>query len=254
MKTVAIIQARMGSTRLPGKVLKPLGGKSVLGHVITRVMACQRVDQTVIATTTHPADDVVAAEAVKWGATVFRGNESDVLERYYQAAQSVHADVVIRITSDSPLFDPVILCTMLEQLDALRRNGTTVDYFSNVLVRTFPLGLAAEIFTMRAFSRVFAEAVKDYEREHVTPYFYLHPELFSLHSYTSAVDLSHHRWTLDTTEDFELIQSVYAALHRDGEIFSTEQVLKFLAAHPEIEKINAHIQQVKLPTQTQNSA
>lgn len=247
MNTVAIIQARMGSTRLPGKIMKMLGDKSVLGHVISRARACQKVNQVAIATTTKDVDGTVAAEASAHGVLMFRGSEDDVLDRYYHAALATKADVVIRITSDSPLFDPVILCAMLAQFHKFRSRGAKVDYLSNTMERTYPLGLGAEIFTMAALSKAFVEASKDYEREHVTPYFYLHPELFSLHSFTSPVDLSRYRWTLDTPEDFQMIQAIYRGLYRPGNIFSTEQVLDFLATHPEIVKLNAHIEQKKLP-------
>lgn len=237
----------MGSTRLPGKVLRRLGDKSVLAHVIWRVSAAPNIDKVVIATTTNEDDEIVAAEALQHGALVFRGSENDVLGRYYHAARYAGADVVVRITSDSPLFDPSVLATMLTQFHDLRRTGIKPDYFSNTLERTFPLGLGAEIFTMAALQKAFVDASKDYEREHVTPYFYRNPELFTLQSFTSPIDLSRYRWTLDTPEDFQLIETIYSALYRPGEIFSTEEVLAFLDAHPELVKLNAHIEQKQLP-------
>jgi spore coat polysaccharide biosynthesis protein SpsF len=245
--TAAIIQTRMGSSRLPGKIMKVLEDKTVLGHVITRVKACPKVDKVVIATTTKSSDDIVATEAAAYGASVFRGSEDDVLDRYYCAARGAGADVIIRITSDSPLFDPTLLTAMLTQFQELRSRGVRLDYFSNTLVRTYPLGLGAEIFTMEALARVFAEAKKEYEREHVTPYFYQHPEIFALHSFTSPVDTSRYRWTLDTPEDFRMIQAVYRALYRPGEIMSTQQVVAFLESRPDVVALNAHVEQKKLP-------
>jgi spore coat polysaccharide biosynthesis protein SpsF len=247
MITAAIIQTRMGSSRLPGKIMKVLEDKTVLGHVISRVKSCAKVDRVVIATTTKEADDIVAREASSYGADVFRGSENNVLDRYYCAARDAGADVIIRITSDSPLFDPVLLTRMLTQFHELRARGVRVDYFSNTLERTYPLGLGAEIFTMDALSRAHSETTKEYEREHVTPYFYQHPELFALHSFTSPVDISRYRWTLDTPEDFRMIQAVYRALYRPGETMTTEQVVAFLDSHPDVVALNAHIEQKKLP-------
>lgn len=241
MKTVAIIQARYGATRLPGKVLRRLGGRTVLAQVIARVRTCRQLDGVVVATTEQGADGAVAAEAERCGAGVFRGSEEDVLGRYYFAARESQADVIVRITADCPLYDGALLDRMLTDF---RR--APVDYLSNVIHRTFPRGLDTEIFTFAALERAQGEARRPHEREHVTPYFYQHPERFQLRSYEEQPDLSGLRWTLDTPEDWELVEAVYAALQPAGRMFGTADILNLLNAHPELSKLNAHVEQKEL--------
>jgi spore coat polysaccharide biosynthesis protein SpsF len=243
VKTVAIIQARMGATRLPGKVLLQLCGRSVLDHVISRTRAAKDLDEVIVATTEEPGDDVVDKECVRLGVPCFRGSEPDVLSRYFGAALSCRAEVVVRITADCPLFDGLLLQEMLVVFHEANRAGTTVDYLSNVQQRTFPRGLDAEVFTFASLSRAHQEAIRPHEREHVTPYIYQHPEWFRLRSFEGAEDLSAHRWTLDTPEDWQFIEAVYAALCPR---FTTEDVLKLLKARPELATLNAHVEQKKL--------
>lgn len=246
MKTVVIIQARMGSTRLPGKVMKYLCGRTVLAHVISRVHACPLVDEVAVATTTSPADDLVVSEVEKCGAKWFRGSEEDVLERYYMAAKEYKADVVVRVTSDCPLFDPEVLLQMLEYFKTGTVQGLDMDYLSNTINRSYPLGLDTEVFPFDALERAFREAHQPYEREHVTPYIYEHPGIFALHSYINGEDLSAYRWTLDTQEDLRLIESVYSHLYRAGEIFTTDEVIALLREKAEFVKLNAHVKQKRL--------
>jgi len=241
VRTVAIIQARMASTRLPGKVLRLLAGEPMLAHVARRVAACPRLDEVVVATTDRPADDAVAAEAARVGVRPFRGSEDDVLDRYYHAAQD--ADVVVRVTADCPLFDPVLLRAMLDRFVARRRDGLPVDYLSNTVVRTYPLGLDAEIFTFAALARAHREAREPFEREHVTPYIYLHLDRFTVEHFVAEQDHSHLRWTVDTEEDFRFVEEVYRALYRPGVIFPTETVLALLRDRPHLAAINAHVPQ-----------
>lgn len=237
----------MGSTRLPGKILRALGHRTVLHRVVDRVQAARGIDLVVVATTTSSEDDLTVAEAEVCGAATFRGSEQDVLERYYLCAKQFDADVVIRITSDCPLFDPTVLTQMLVRFEELRVAGSPVDYMSSALVRTFPRGLDAEIFTFAALEQAYKSATKPYEREHVTPFLYQHPDLFKLQGFTNQADLSHHRWTLDTEEDLALITEIYRRLLiDDAEIFSTQAVLNLLAQHPELSELNAHIEQKKL--------
>ncbi len=239
MKTVAIIQARMGSTRLPGKVMKMLQDKTVLSHVITRVKACPRLDEVVVATTDLAADDVIVEESEMYGVPCFRGSEQDVLSRYYHAAREQHADVIVRVTSDCPLFDPEVLTAMLDDFFARQRKGEALDYLSNTLKRSYPRGLDAEIMTFAALKRAYKEATKPFEREHVTPYIYLHPEIFYLASFKQEEDLSFYRWTLDSEEDFKFIKAVYTALSLKYEQFSTDEVLALLDKRPDLIEINA---------------
>ncbi|MBE8998091.1 MULTISPECIES: glycosyltransferase family protein [unclassified Nostoc] len=246
MKTVAIIQARMGSTRLPGKVMKELCGKTILAHVIYRVQACLLVNEVIVATTTSLADDVIVEEAEKWGAKWFRGSEEDVLERYYLAAKQYNADVVVRVTSDCPLFDSELLSQMLEYFNNKTLEGLQIEYLSNCLNRSYPRGLDAEIFMFESLEKAFLEAQKPYQREHVTPYIYEQLERCTLHNQTNYEDISNYRWTLDTEEDWKLIEAVYTDLYQEGKIFSTNEVLSLLRAKPELVKLNAHVQQKQL--------
>jgi len=228
----------MGSTRLPGKVLLDLCGKSVLGHVISRLKTVPNINRVVVATTTQPSDGVVEAEAQRHGALAFRGSEHDVLSRYYEAAREQQADVVIRITSDCPLIDPQLVQHMVARFLAER-----VDYLSNGLKRTYPRGMDTEVFTMAALERAHGEAKTPAEREHVTPYLYRHPELFRLADQLAAKDHSRYRLTLDTPEDWQLIQAVVKAL---GASASLQQVVDYLDRHPEVAAINAAVEQKAL--------
>jgi spore coat polysaccharide biosynthesis protein SpsF len=239
----AIIQARMGSTRLPGKVLRPLCSKTILAHVIDRVRASQALDQIVVATTDRSADDAIAALAPTLGVALFRGSEDDVLSRYYFAALVAKADTVVRITADCPLFDGALLRAMIEEYAAQRRRGERLDYLSNTLTRTYPRGLDAEIVDFGALHRAQAEATQPFEREHVTPYIYGHPDSFGLKNFAGIPDLSHHRWTLDTEEDWRLIEAIYTALYRADRLFDTREVLDLLERQPALIALNARIVQ-----------
>ncbi|MET0156098.1 MAG: glycosyltransferase family protein [Rickettsiales bacterium] len=235
---VVIVQARMGSTRLSGKIMKKLCGKTVLAHDIARISQAGRVGAIVVATTDKPSDDAVSDEAKKCGARVFRGSEDDVLSRYYFAAKEAGARTVVRVTSDCPLYDGLLLDAMLETF-----SGAGCDYLSNGIERTFPRGLDTEIFTFDALEEAHFEARRPEEREHVTPFIYRNPQKFSLYSYTGAPNNAHMRWTLDTEEDFSFIFAVYDALYREGAIFSTDDVFRLLRNRPELAELNAHVEQ-----------
>ena len=247
MKVTAIIQARMGSTRLPGKVMKHLTGKTVLQHVIDRVASARLLDEVIVATTISPQDDIIVTEAQKAGAKIFRGSEDDVLARYYHAAKTYKAEIIVRVTSDCPLFDPQILDEMLGIFLKENANGFNLDYMSNSLQPTFPRGLDAEIFTMRVLTKTFHEADKDYEREHVTPFIYLNPDQFRIKNFANRQDQSHHRWTLDTKEDFLLLKKIYEYSNAAvDQILTMKSILEIFANHPDLPAINAHIKQKKL--------
>lgn len=246
MRTAAIIQTRMGSSRLPGKVLRVLGGETVLGHVVHRAQAVRAIDEVVVATTTAPADDAVVAEAGRLGVRATRGSEDDVLDRYYRAALECGAQRIVRITSDCPLLDPGLVDAMLARFDALAAEGTPVDYLSNTVERRYPRGLDAEIFTFEALARAHAEGHSAAEREHVTPYLYRHPERFRIAQYAPGADLSHHRWTLDTDDDWRLLEAVFAELGTRPGGFGTDDILQLLERRPDIFRLNAHIEQKAL--------
>ena len=227
----------MGSTRLPGKVLKDLGGKTVLSRVVSRVRRSQFIDEVDVATSTESADTAIVEECHRLGAAVFRGNEADVLDRYYRAAQAAKAEAIVRITSDCPLIDPVVSDqTVRAFLDE------QPDYASNVQVRTYPLGLDTEVMTFEALETAWREASESFQRVHVTPYLYQHPERFRLLSVIGQADYSQNRWTLDTPEDLEFLQAVYAGLGNQDD-FSWRDVLHLMKQEPKLAEINRHITQ-----------
>ncbi|CAM4274958.1 glycosyltransferase family protein [Paenibacillus tarimensis] len=240
MTTTVIIQARMGSTRLPGKVLKVLEGKSVLGHVISRCQAIPSVDKVVVATTVLDEDMEICHEALLHGAEIYRGSKDNVLSRYYEAAIQAGGDTIVRVTSDCPLLDPRISNEVIEHFV-----NNKFDYVSSGLSQTFPRGLDTEVFTFSALERAYKQAEEDYELEHVTPYIYLHPEEFSLSAYACEPDYSRYRLTLDTAEDWELISTIYREIY-NGSIFYWSDVLQLLQDRPQLAMINAHIEQKKL--------
>ncbi|MED5018434.1 glycosyltransferase family protein [Paenibacillus chibensis] len=241
MKIVAIVQARMGSTRLPGKVLKRLGDRSVLGQVITRLKEVPSIDEIVIATTVNSDDDVLIEEAEKYGVYTFRGSKENVLSRYYYAALERSADTVVRVTSDCPLIDPSITENTIQLF-----KKSAVDYVSNKMITTFPRGLDTEVFKFEALKDAFEHAYNDIHTEHVTPYIYLHPQQFSLLDYTWPIDYSKYRWTLDTAEDYELITQIYNELDRADGAFSWLEGIELMESRPEMVLINQHIHQKEL--------
>jgi spore coat polysaccharide biosynthesis protein SpsF len=237
MNTVAIIQARMGSSRLPGKVLKDLGGETVLGRVVRRLQRSRHISKIVVATTTGPADEVIVAECDRLEVLCFRGSEHDVLDRYYQAAHEKAAEAVVRVTSDCPLIDAKLVD---ETVEVFRNRHA--DYASNVFPRTYPRGLDTEVFSFDALDRAWREAREAHQREHVTPYLYEHPQIFKLASLSGAADYSRYRWTLDTREDLELLRAIYSRFHgRDD--FSWQEVLRLMEREPELAELNSQVLQ-----------
>ena len=247
MNIDAVIQARMGSTRLPGKVLLPLGDGTVLEHVLRRSQRCKRLRQVVVATTTLPEDEAIVRECERLGVTVVRGPVDDVLARYAIAAGKLDGDAVVRITSDCPLVDPVVIDDMLAHYAALCATGTRCDYLANTLVRTFPRGLDVELVRTEVLLQANAEASSPPEREHVTPYVHRHPERFALHGWRASVDASAHRWTLDTPEDYQLLSRIFEALGPTAAESSWLEVLALVNCHPEWSHINQHVEQKAVP-------
>jgi spore coat polysaccharide biosynthesis protein SpsF len=244
MKILAIIQARMGSTRLPGKVMKLLCGQTVLGHVVSRVKECEILDGVIVATTTLQEDDVLEVEGRKFGAFTYRGSSDNVLSRYYHAACEYNADVVVRITSDCPLFDADLLTEMLTVF--LKKNSPcrTVDYLSNTLDRTYPRGLDAEIFYMDVLKKAYHQATKDYEKEHVTPYIYQHSDEFVILQHKdNSNNFSDYRWTLDTVEDLKLIKLIYNSLWNVDNIFKRDDIYNILNDNISWLEINKNVVQ-----------
>lgn len=241
MRIVGIVQARMGSTRLPGKVLKEVNGKSLLAYQIERMRKSSLIDDLVIATTPQGNEEIIDL-CNKLGVAYFIGSELDVLARYYEAAVKFNTDIVVRMTSDCPLIDSAIIDNVIR----MYLNGE-YDYVSNTQVRTFPRGMDTEVFSIEALKEAFINAKIDYEREHVTPYIYLNPNRFNIGQYVSNKDnYSNLRLTVDTKEDFELISILINDLYSINPNFDINTILGKIKKEPELLKINAHIEQKKL--------
>lgn len=242
MKTVAIIQARMGSTRLPGKVLKKVLGKPLLEYQLERVKKSRLIDEIVVATTVKEQDQPIVDFCMEKGVSCYRGSEEDVLARYYEAAKAYEADIVVRLTSDCPVIDPGVIDRVIQAF----LEDEEADYVSNTLERTFPRGMDTEVFSFQALEQAFQSARMQSEREHVTPYIWKNSDRFSIKSVFHRDDLSIHRWTVDTPEDFELIKKMIEHLYQVQRDFSMEDMLQLLDQHPQWKEINAHIEQKKV--------
>jgi spore coat polysaccharide biosynthesis protein SpsF len=253
-RVVAIIQARMSSSRLPGKVLLDIGGQPMLARVVARTSRSVTVDQVLVATTTDASDDPVAACCDSIGVTYTRGSMHNVLDRYYQAAKQSKADVVVRITADCPVIDPVLIDDCINTL-----LGGSFDFTCNRLpppfTRTYPIGLDTEVCTFAALDKAWNEATKTFHREHVMPYLYEGVELSAVSGQLSAgmsqrgfkiaqlhhdIDYGAYRWTVDTPEDLEFMRQVYARFDARDD-FSWKDVLDLVHNKPELMKINAGV-------------
>lgn len=239
-KVVAIVQARMGSTRLPGKVLKEVLSRPLLSYQIERMKKIQNIDELVIATTPNGNESIIEL-CDKENITYFIGSEKDVLERYYLAAKKYQADIIVRMTSDCPLIDPVIVDQVI---DMYLQND--FDYVSNTQLRTFPRGMDTEVFSFKALEKAYYEAKLEYEHEHVTPYLYLNAEKFKIGQYTQKYDSNEIRLTVDTPEDFALIKLIFEKLYPENPDFLLEDTLEILKQHPSWLEINKEIVQKKL--------
>ncbi len=230
---VALIQARMGSSRFPGKVLEDLAGRPMLWHVVNRVRRAKSVDKVVIATTDQDTDDPIAKFCEQEGVACFRGSEQDVLDRFYQAARANGADVVVRITADCPLIDPSVIDKVLAHF----ARGDC-DYACNIIRYTYPDGLDTEVFSFAALERTWREAAKPSEREHVTPY--MRTGKFRTANVESQTPVlpDKYRWTVDHPADLEFVRTVYAAFSKNGE-FGFEEVFDLLKERPDLATIQA---------------
>lgn len=231
-RQIVVVQARMASTRLPGKILLPLGSTSALGQVLRRCAAIPGVDGVCCAIPDSPGHDSIAVEASRHGATVYAGPENDVLARYHGAALQERADVVLRVTSDCPLIDPQVCGAVLD----LRRQ-TQADFAANNTPPSWPHGLDCEAMTMEALERAATAAVPGPEREHVTPWIRKAPGLKRVDLAGPGGRLVGERWTLDYSEDLEFLRALFAVLPREDA--GWREVVAALDAHPEIRAINA---------------
>ncbi len=243
MKIGVVIQARMGSTRMPGKVMKKIFDRTVLEHDIQRVQQAKNINDIIIATTILEQDNIIYEEAIKCGVKAFRGSEEDVLDRYYYASCENHLDIIVRITSDCPLIDPNVLDEIIQfykenNYDIVSNAG------ANLNSRTYPRGLDIEIFSFDKLEEAFFNAKEKYQREHVTPYIYENTQ--KIYYYKNDVDYSMHRWTLDTEEDFELINKIYNNLYKGKHNFYLNEIVNLFKLKPELYDINSHIEQKKI--------
>jgi len=237
-KVLAVVQARTGSSRLPGKVLLPIfDNKCALELMLERVCRAKTVDKIAVATTPSTIDDRICELCEQLGYECFRGSEDDVLDRYYKAVLALGpAEVIVRLTGDCPLHDPAIIDKVVMYfLDS------NVDYVNNANPPTYPDGLDVEVFSFATLKRAWQEARLKSEREHVTSYIYKHPDVFKIADVKCERDLSDKRWTLDEQQDYEFIKLMYKNLYKKSPGFGMEEILGFLAKHPEFEQINKHL-------------
>jgi spore coat polysaccharide biosynthesis protein SpsF (cytidylyltransferase family) len=234
VKVVAIIQARMSSSRLPGKVLMPLANKPVLAHIVERLSYCKMIDKIVVATTNEVSDDLVADYCDNNNIDCYRGSLEDVLDRYYQTAKIHHADPIVRITGDCPVIDPVVV-------DAVITGYLSGEYDCYGLGGEFPDGLDCTVFSFSAIERAWKEAKLQSEREHVGPYIENNPHLFRNGALELFQGLSQQRWTLDELNDYELLSKIFNELYRLDSPFLTHEILQFIQNNPDLLAINSKI-------------
>ncbi len=242
MKVVIITQARMTSTRLPGKVLKKVQGKSLLEHQIERLKRVPSADHIVVATTVNETDQPIVDLCQRLQVSFYRGSEQDVLSRYYEAARQFKADVVVRVTSDCPVIDPQVVGQTIERF---LEKYPLYDYVTNVLKRTFPRGMDTEVFSFKALEEAFNEAIHPLEREHVTPFIQNQAQRYKLENITFHEDQSRHRWTVDMPEDLALITRIIDALYPVKKEFDLQDMLALLKKNKEWSRLNAAIEQKK---------
>jgi spore coat polysaccharide biosynthesis protein SpsF len=217
-----------------------IGGESALSRVVQRLRRAKLLQQIVVATSVSAADDAIVAECARLRVPCFRGSEDDVLDRYYRTAQAWPSDAVVRITADCPLIDPEVVDQTIEVF-----LENSADYASNSIPETYPLGISAEVFTSGALEQAWRETRRGYEREHVTAFFYEHPELFRISSISAPGDYSRYRLTLDTADDLQLIRAVYASFENQDSM-TWQDVVGLLERRPELAVLNSHVVQKPL--------
>jgi spore coat polysaccharide biosynthesis protein SpsF len=233
----------MTSSRLPGKVLINFCGKPMIQHIYERLRTCRNVSDIILAIPDAKESDPLAEQARRMGCPFHRGDEANVLSRFYDAAKAIKADTVIRITGDCPLVDPAVIDWLVEEY-----SKGIFDYMAVDQEGGFPRGLDSEIFSFHVLERVHSAAHLPYEREHVTPYIYQHPDLFKALFVEAEGKLRRPdlRLTVDADEDLELLSRIYQALYHEGKVFAIGEALNFIDGHPELKGLNAHIRQKQL--------
>ncbi len=232
---LAIVQARMGSARLPGKVMKKVLGKPLIEHLLKRLKKSEKINKIVVATSREKNNDKLCQYLKNFGLDVYRGKEEDVLDRYYQVALQYRPDIVVRITGDCPLIDYKVVDKVINYYEEHE-----FDYVSNVIPPTYPDGLDTEVFSFSVLEDAWRNAMLKSEREHVTPYI-VNSGRFKIGNVEAETDFSEKRWTLDRKEDYVFLEKLYKHLYRENSYFGMKEILDFLKKHPELEKINSGI-------------
>jgi len=235
-RVIAAVQVRMGSTRLPGKVMADLGGRPTVGVIVERLRHARRLADVVIATSDEPRDAAVRDFAVSEGVPCFAGSEADLIDRLYGTARHFAADALVRITGDCPLVDPRLVD---EVVTAYAAAGPGVDYASNVLPRTYPIGLDIEVYPLPTLERLWKTLDDPHWREWFPSWLWDHRDQFHIVGVIYPRDLSKLRWTVDYPEDLQFVRAVYQRLYREGEVFGMEDILELLDVAPELAAINA---------------
>jgi len=234
----AILQARTSSTRLPGKVLKPILGRPMLSLQIERIQRSKKIDKLIVATSNDRSDSDIENLCINIQIPCFRGSLDDVLDRFYQTALLYKPEHVVRLSGDCPLIDPEIIDKVIN----FYFEGD-FDFATNSMAPyTFPDGLDLEVFSFTVLEKVWHEALLPSHREHVSPFIRQHPEMFKVGYYKNEVDLSHLRWTVDEPEDFELASQIYKELYPQNPTFVTEDILELISGKPSLLEINSHVE------------
>lgn len=241
IKVGAIIQARRGSTRLRDKVFLDLEGKPLLEHVISRLKSSKLLNEIIIATTTAADDDLIESWCSTKNVKIFRGSEENVLRRYYEAAKKFNIDIIVRITADDPFKDYRLID---EAVELLIENN--LDFVCNNSPVSYPEGLDVEVMTFGALEKSYLNAISDFDKEHVTQYIHKNKNNFNVFNIENDEDLSSHRWTLDTSEDYEFAKRIYTELYKDGEIFLREEIFDLLQKTPSIMELNKKVKRSNL--------
>jgi spore coat polysaccharide biosynthesis protein SpsF len=236
MNICAIIQARLGSTRLPKKLFLELSGKPLIWHVINRLTFSKQISKILLATTDQNIDDELVDWSKKNNIDYFRGDENDVLSRYYFCAKKFKADIIIRITSDDPFKDPFLIDRLIETL-----LNEKLDFIFNNYPPSYPEGLDTEIFTFDALEKAYLNTNSNYDREHVTQFFYKNIELFNTRNILNNENLSNYRWTIDTQLDYELIRKIYELLYENNKLFNMKDILNLYEDFPFLHEINCKV-------------
>ncbi|MFQ5498596.1 MAG: cytidylyltransferase domain-containing protein [Candidatus Zixiibacteriota bacterium] len=234
---LGIVQARTSSSRLPGKVLKPILGRPMIALQLERLSRVQSIDKLIVATSDRSDDTPLVSLCATMDIDCFCGSLDDVLDRFYRAAKKYSTSHVVRLTGDCPLTDP----DTIDQMVDTYLNGE-YDYVSNTIEPTFPDGLDGEVFRMDCLTSAWHEANLPSQREHVTPFIWQQPKRFKLHAYRHTVDLSHMRWTVDEPEDFSFVKEIFQELYPDNASFGMRDVLQLLERRPELGKMNNQIE------------